>query len=285
MESELWKRIVHAVEAVSKGVPFVRVQFSDRAIVLAFLWAVLHDRPVSWACGPQNWPVAEAWQRRPSPSTLSRRLRRPAVQTLLAHVRQALSPDDGPTWCKWIDSRPLPVGGSSEDPDVRAGRAAGFLAKGYKLHTISDGGGRVVAWDVCPMNENDKTAATSLLEALDDEGYVVGDNQYDSNRLFDLAATHGHQLVTPRRQGTVFGHQRHSPWRYRSAELLERPFGVALVRQRYDIDRMFGQMGNFGGGLGPLPNWVRRLPRVRRWVHGKLIILAAWRLTKQRLIA
>ena len=279
MESELWKRIVAAAEAVGKNIPFVRVQYSDRIIALVFLWAVLHDRPISWAC--RSMP---GWCR-PSSSTMSRRLRTASVHKVLKRILKTLSPTDGPTWCKWIDSRPLPVGGSSEDPDARPGRAAGFLAKGYKLHLISDGGGCVVAWDVRPMNENDKTAATPLVETLDDEGYVVGDNQYDSNRLFDLAAAHGHQLVARRRAGTAFGHQRHSPHRYRSAVLLEHPFGQALLRQRYDIDRLFAQQSNFGGGLGPLPNWVRRLHRVRRWVLGKLIIQAAWRQRKQALSA
>ena len=29
---------------------------------------------------------------------------------------------------------------------------------------------------------------------------------------------------------------------------------------------------HFGGGLAPLPNWVRTLGRVRLWVHAKLLI-------------
>ena len=36
-----------------------------------------------------------------------------------------------------------------------------------------------------------------------------------------------------------------------------------------------GNAGSFGGGLGPLPNWVRRLDRVTKWVWCKLLINAA----------
>ena len=279
MESELWRSIVRAAEAVGKEFPFFRVQYSERVIALVAFWAEVHQQPICWAC--RTAPLV----RRPSPSTMSRRMFRGATQKFLARMLGHLSPRRGPTWCKWMDSRPLPVGGSSHDPDAHVGRAAGLMAKGYKLHLISDGGGRVVAWDVRPMNDNDKTAAPPLLRRLDDEGYVVADNQYDSNPLFDLAGAHGHQLVVPRRKGTDFGHQKHSPYRFRSAALLESPFGQALLRQRYDIDRLFAQQGNFGAGLSPLPNWVRRLHRVRSWIHGKLVILAAWRQNKQRLTA
>lgn len=279
MESELWRSIVRAAKGVGKNFPFVRVQYSERLIVLVQLWAELHQKPISWAC--RTAPLMG----RPSPSTMSRRMFTASAESFRQQVLKQLSSGQGPTWCKWIDSRPLPVGGSSHDPDARVGRAAGLMAKGYKLHMISDGGGDVVAWDVRPMNENDKTAAVPLLAALDGEGYVVGDNQYDSNPLFDLAGDHGHQLIVPRRAGTQFGHQRHSPYRLRSAALLDGTFGQALLRQRYDIDRLFAQQGNFGAGLSPLPNWVRRLHRVRSWVHGKLILLAAWRQKQQRLAA
>ena len=38
--------------------------------------------------------------------------------------------------------------------------------------------------------------------------------------------------------------------------------------------RNFGNLTNFGGGLSPLPAWVRRLHRVERWVRAKLIVSA-----------
>ena len=38
--------------------------------------------------------------------------------------------------------------------------------------------------------------------------------------------------------------------------------------------RHFARLTNLAGGLGPLPNWVRRLDRVKRWVQSKLILHA-----------
>ena len=48
-----------------------------------------------------------------------------------------------------------------------------------------------------------------------------------------------------------------------------------LYHLRREVERYFGQLTCFGGGLGPLPAWVRRLPRVQRWVTAKLIIYHA----------
>ena len=96
-----------------------------------------------------------------------------------------------------------------------------------------------------------------------------------SNALCELASERGWQLVAPRKKPkTGLGHRRHSAPRLRSIELLETGslFGRALYRRRTSIESIFGAMGNVGCGLGPLPNWVRRLPRVRRWVQIKVII-------------
>jgi hypothetical protein len=35
-----------------------------------------------------------------------------------------------------LDGKPLPIGGCTKDPDARYGRAAGTMAKGYKLHAV-----------------------------------------------------------------------------------------------------------------------------------------------------
>ncbi len=40
-------------------------------------------------------------------------------------------------------------------------------------------------------------------------------------------------------------------------------------------------MGNFGGGLGPLPNWVRTPHRVAAWVQGKILVFSARELLKR----
>ena len=41
---------------------------------------------------------------------------------------------------------------------------------------------------------------------------------------------------------------------------------------RADIERRLGNLCCFGGGLAPLPAWVRTPHRVARWVAAKLVI-------------
>jgi hypothetical protein len=41
---------------------------------------------------------------------------------------------------------------------------------------------------------------------------------------------------------------------------------------RIGIEQSFGNLTSFGGGLGPLPAWVRRPHRVVVWVAAKLLI-------------
>jgi hypothetical protein len=53
------------------------------------------------------------------------------------------------------------------------------------------------------------------------------------------------------------------------------PFGQDLYRLRIGIEEAFGNATSFGGGLSPLPAWVRGLDRVRTWVWAKLLINAA----------
>jgi hypothetical protein len=272
MESELWSLVYHLVVRLARGQRPRGAMYQDAEIVGVYLWAVLHDRPVLWACQRRNWPIC--WRRRPlpTPSTMSRRLRRPAVRRLLQEAERHLRPCCGSRWCQWIDAKPLPVGGASQDRHARAGRAVRGLARGYKLYAIGRAGGAFEAWMVLPMNVNERRAARHLLRQVEGVGYLVGDAEYDSNALFDLAATRGFQLVAPRIRPGALGHHYQSPRRLRSIDLLTRPFGQALRRQRYDIDRFFGRLGNFGGGLAPLPNWVRTYRRVRLWVHGKILI-------------
>src|SRR5262249_20726915 len=84
-------------------------QFSDANIVVTLLWAVLWDRPVSWACQFQNWPKDCGWMRLPTPSTMSRRLRTIGVLTLIEQVQSALGDLFPRGLCKLIDSKPLTV--------------------------------------------------------------------------------------------------------------------------------------------------------------------------------
>jgi hypothetical protein len=272
MESELWPRVYQIVMDAGKGREVREVTYPDTRIVLVYLWSVMHDRPVSWACRRANWPPASRRGRLPVPSTMSRRLRTASIRRLLEEVERRLRNRFGHGWCKWIDAKPLPVGHSSHDPDARVGRGDGGMAKGYKVYAICDAQGVLDAWAVLPMNVNEKKVAGHLLRHAPGEGYLVGDAQYDSSRLYDLAAAWGFRWVAPPGRKGKPGHRYQSPHRLSAIDLLARPFGQALMHQRYDIDRFFAHLTNFGGGLSPLPNWVRTFRRVRLWVRAKIML-------------
>ena len=118
--------------------------------------------------------------------------------------------------------------------------------------------------------------ARRLIPTLPGSGYLLGDSEYDSNELYELAHQADHQLLARKRQKhRGLGHRRQSLHRLRSIELLKSTFSKTLYRFRRQIERDFGNLVSFGGGLASLPAWVRRFPRVCNWVHAKLLINAA----------
>lgn len=48
-----------------------------------------------------------------------------------------------------------------------------------------------------------------------------------------------------------------------------------MLKDRGGIERNFSTLTCGGGGLGPLPAWVRSLARVRRWVGAKIALYHA----------
>lgn len=277
MERELWK-ILYAITVQLGGGRRGNGKFSDADIVVVYFWAVLHDRPMSWAVVGGNWPpdLAGVWL--PSQATLSRRMRTNETQQLMTDVENAwLAASAVATMLiKTIDGKPLPTSNATKDPDAGYGRGVGGMQKGYKLFAVWSCGPLPIAWGLGPMNISEKTMARHLIPTLPGGGYLLGDPEYDSNPLHELARQQGHQLLTPKRQKKHgVGHRKQSPNRLRSIELMQKAFGQALYRFRRQIERNFGNLTSFGGGLTCLPPWVRRLTRVRNWVHAKLLINAA----------
>jgi hypothetical protein len=279
MEHQLWASLQHHLaDLPSRFNP--HYTYTDHDIARVFFWAVLHDRPTCWACSKKNWPP-HSRQSLPSPSQMSRRLRSPRVLQLLQSLEErVLRPNGHPPLVWMVDGKPLPIGAASKDRQAGYGRAVRGKAKGYKLHALVGADNTVLAWRLAPMNTDERVMARRMLRGAEAQGYVVGDSNYDSNPLHDLCgAKPSLQLVTPRhnRAAKGLGHHRHSPGRLRSLELLSNPvsnFGRELLKQRKGIERYFGQLTSFGGGLSGLPAWVRTYRRVRRWVQAKLILNA-----------
>jgi hypothetical protein len=277
MERERWVGLYQLACEWSRGWGFGH-RYSVACIVGVYLWAVVHDRPTSWACQAINWPNDLHFGRLPSQSTMSRRLCTKAVQELLKLMENALkiatSPPPEPELEVVIDAKPLPIGSYSKDPDAKWGRGAGGLAKGYKLYAVWGAAAVPEAWAICSMNVSEKAIAPELIRQTPSADWLLGDSQYDSNELFDLAYEQGLQLLAPRRKKGRLGHRYQSPHRRFSMKLLEGNAWPAFHRGRTKIERNFGNCTTFGGGLAPLPSWVRRLPRVTLWVHAKLLVNA-----------
>jgi len=189
---------------------------------------------------------------------------------------QRLRATGRPALLAFVDGKPLPVGGNSKDPDAHWGRGVGGLAKGYKLHAVWSTGVLPETWEVAPLNVAEKEVAHRLMGQLYSGGYLLADGEYDASSLYDRAFVQGYQLVASYRKAKKPGSGKHyqSPHRLHSIELLHEAFGRKLYQARKQIERSFGNATSFGGGLAPLPAWVRGLDRVRTWVWAKLLINA-----------
>jgi Transposase DDE domain len=276
MERELWQLLYFVAMNLDK--PVGAWKFSTADIVVVYLWCVIYDRPMCWAVDKSNWPKDLYSKCLPSQATLCRRMRRAESQELMTSIEQTWIVLTGVArmWIRAIDGKPLTVSGVSKDVDAGYGRAAGGKAKGYKLFAVWASGPLPLAWGLARINAAEATMASQLIRDLPGSGYLLGDSIYDCNALFDLAHEANHQLLAPKRvKGSGLGHRRHSPNRLRCIELLSHRFGKKLFQFRRQIERDFGNLTSFGGGLVCLPAWVRRFTRVRNWVQAKLLINAA----------
>lgn len=279
MENELWTQVYQMVQRLGNNKTLKRATYKDADIVAIYLWSVLHDRPIYWACKKSSWPIYLRKRTLPNPSTMTRRLRTPGIDQLLREVERELIDRSPSALCRWIDAKPLTIGRCSKDKQAGYGYAASGMAKGYKFHAVADQSQGFVAWTIKPMNCHEATAADELIAQLDSEGYLVGDGAYDKNRLYNLSGAKSIQFIAPQRikNAQGLGHRRHSSYRLRSLSLQGQTLGQALLASRNQIERMFGQLTNLGFGLSPLPNWVRTRFRVEMWTRGKLIFYNLWR--------
>jgi hypothetical protein len=262
-----------------------RVIYQPWVLVAVILWSALHDRPRNWACQSKNWSSTTLRPLHlPSASTLSRRADAVGLGLFLRRLEEVLRGTDANGWICIVDGKPLFVGGCSKDPDVRWGYGAGMRGKGYKLHAIWSNQNLPDAWELTPMNCYEATVAQGLLSQLHGGGYLLADGNYDTNALHGAAGKFGYQLLAQnRRPNAGRGHRRHDPFRLRGIDLRNQPFGKALLKYRSTIERDYAQATNFGGGMGPLPAWVRREWRVHTWVWAKLLINATRIIFNKRL--
>ena len=276
MSSHVWRLVYQSLRRVNRRIPKHgrACQYNDTTIVAMYLWSAFHDRPLCWAADRSNYSSAFRPRKLPSRSQFGRRIKSARCQMLLDALNRELAMvEDGPN-VFLMDSRPLRVGAYSQDPDVRRGYTKDGFTKGYKLHALATKQGQIVAWRLTGLNRNDKPVAWELIDEARPQGLVLADGAYDSGALYDHVFKHKALLLTPLPKNAGGGHRRQSMARLLAAQLWENG-AEFLYRDRLEIERIFSRQSSFGGGLAPLPAWVRRWTRVHRWVTAKLILYHA----------
>jgi len=289
MDRGLWTLIARSLRVVPRRRP-ARARYSNRDVLAVLFWAALHDRSIDWACRRSSWP-ASAWRRRlPDQSTMSRRLRDTRLLEEINAVIACLQRELPRGRTLIVDGKPLPVSAFTSDPEARLGWGAGRHRHGYKLHAVIDETFRLIAWTIRPMNEAECVVAAEMIASADPAEVagkmLLADASYDSNRLHTACANAGVRLVAPRRRPDKkpCKNRRHHVARLASIDLFERGGDPQTARVhrtlRPAIERFFGVLATWGGGLWGLPAWARRLRRVTLWTAAKLTLDAARRSAK-----
>jgi IS5 family transposase len=281
MNRDVWRRLVCAVRSADRRVPRLgrRPQYTDALVLKMLLWCVWHDRPLCWACRREHYTTAfRPWQV-PSVSQFCRRVKSPRVAQMLAAVNAYLVRRGGTPALVMLDGKPLPLRDLTQDPEARRGRGAGRMQTGYKLHALAAADGRILRYVVHPLNVGEPNTARDLVADLAPQTVVLADANYDSSPLYEAVLQREGQLLTPLkgRAQTAARLRRMSVGRRRVLRWWVTHHALCwnLYHERGAVERIFSALTCFGGGLSPLPSWVRRLDRVRRWVAAKIAIYHA----------
>jgi hypothetical protein len=268
-----WRRLYAVIKQQARGLPrpVRRFTYSDALIGVLFFWAVWHDRPQCWACQRDSYNGRFRPRKLPSLSEFNRRIRSERFARLLERVFRAFAPEPQAGGMCLLDARPLPAGACSKERAARAGRVYGGFARGYRVHALVDESAAVFAWKLTAMNVAEPEVALELLSHVAPGSTVLSDGVNDSARLYEAAQQHQATLLARPRKSAGQGHCRQSPARLRSIALWNAAPRQYAIR-RAQVDRIFGWPSSFGGGLSPLPAWVRTPARVYRWVAAKLTI-------------
>jgi len=280
MEHELWCILAYYLTQLSRAEHPGRFTHPTSRVVRVYLWAVLHDRPVYWACEKRNWTGVKPPRVLPDQSTMSRRLRRADFQEMLWRLINQLAPAERDALVLRIDGKALAVAKHSHARGATIGRGTGSLQRGYKLHAIYAENNRPIACRVVSMNVDERVMAKQMLDETEiGEGYLLADTNYESNPLYDQAAEIGRVLVTARRFADAKGLGQSRVHSVHRIAMIQRmndpsPFMREMRSNRRPIETRFANLTNFAGGLTHLPPWVRS-HRVEPYVTAKILIRLA----------
>jgi hypothetical protein len=292
MDKRMWSIITKGIVAVNRSLRRRgrKPTFGDVLILRMYFWTVWHDRPLSWAHDRAHYGGLFRPRQLPSRSQFARRMKTPRVNDMLAEVNRRLAQQLGGGSLMFLDGKPLAVSESTGDPEAKTGRGNGRFSRGYKIHALGSERGAIAAFSVRPLNEHEvPVARRDLLGHVPAGVLLLADGNYDSSELYQEVHQRGAWLLTPLKGKRAQSkpvlakmsdarREVHAMWGRREQSCWD------IYRQRGAIERIFSALTCFGGGLGPLPSWVRRLDRVTRWVTAKLAIYHA-KLCLRRAIA
>lgn len=287
MDRPTWTVLAQASRLAARQLPRPNRKhiYSDLLVVRMWLWAVAHDRPLSWACRRSSYGTLFRPRELPSISRFTRRLRTFRFARLRVLLHRTLVALGRGQMLSFIDGKALAVGECTTDPDARNGVVTtGRFRRGYKLHARANKSGFLEQYRVTALNTGEALVARKLVDGVPRGGVVLGDANYDSRHLFATVERRGAWFFAPLKgQATAASTLRRMPESRRQAVVLwrEEP-GLArdAMRARSTVERVFAHLCGFGGGLGPLPAWVRRLHRVKLWIDAKIAVYHARKIAK-----
>lgn len=302
LDRDTWQIVIQSVRRHARVVkePGRRPRYSNWLIVAMHLWAVWHDRCLSWACHRVHYnALFRPRGKLPSISQFTRRIKSEACQAILQCVHNDLARDGLASSLGFIDGKPLTVSPVSKDPDAARGHVSGGFARGYKLHAYINEHRRIMIWSLTPLNTDEKTVAREALvpnlppPADPLTALLLVDSAYDGAPLYKEvdAGGSGYALLAPVRGEQFVGpNGRHpktlanmGPQRREALSVWQEHPDLAeyVMEQRNNIEGVFSVLA-LALGLHALPGFVRRLGRVRRWVGIKIILYHARLLAQEK---
>ncbi len=284
MDREIWCTVLTAIKRAARQVKStVRCPlFGDWLIVAMYFWACRHDRPQCWACDREHYGRLFRPRKLPSVSQFNRRVRTASVQMILQRIHNDLAKIGLAMPVNFVDGKPMLVSPVSKDPDARWGHVTGGWGKGYKLHALVTEDRRIAVWSVTPLNVHETHVAEAMCDYLPPQlanALMLGDGNYDAADFHKRVELTGSRLLVPLRgmaEHPVTLRQMGPARREHINASREHPALLKYVLNwRTQIERVFSTLSCHGGGLGPLPSWVRRLERTTRWIGCKIAMYHA----------
>jgi hypothetical protein len=283
MDRDQWTIVYTSIKRNAKRLQRdAKLTFGDLLIVAMYAWSVANDRPMCWACNRSNYRSFFRPRKLPSVSQFTRRVKCKRTQKILQWVHEDLANTNSPVAIQYIDGKPLVVGVASRDPDARKGKVMGGFAKGYKVHPLMTAEGKIPVFAVTSLNKHEMHVAAQMLTyapKMTPGSLLMADGNYDAATFHKLVESRGGRLLTKprgfakhevtRRQMGAARRECNDFWKSSPA------FMHDAYRHRIRAEGILSALTSYGGGLGPLPAFVRRLPRVTRWVGTKIILYHA----------